>query len=176
MIAHSRATYARPREEVEREIALANGWEWPPRTMGERKEELRQKAQEADIPLPQEHANAPLFHPDNSSHMNAPSSSPSEPHADLRRDLAAWSVPADLIARLLADHDPAKIRNQLDWLPMRNANDPARFLVAAIRKDYAPPASVRNRLALEQAMRDTANKAQANGTDGGAASPETPLP
>ena len=174
VIAHSRATYARPREAVEREIALANGWEWPHRTLGERKEELRQKAQEADLSLPQERANPSLLNPDNSPHMNAPS--PSEPHADLRCDLAAWGVPGDLIARLLADHDPAKIRNQLDWLPMRNANDPARFLVAAIRKDYAPPASVRNRLALEQAMRDTANKAQANGTDGGAASPDAPLP
>ena len=64
-------------------------------------------------------------------------------------------MPADLIARLLADHDPAKVRRQLDWLPLRNAHDPARFLVAAIQKDYAPPASVRNRQALEQAMQDS---------------------
>ena len=48
-----------------------------------------------------------------------------------------------------------KDRSQLDWLPLRNAHDPARFLVAAIQKDYAPPASVRNRQALEQAMRDS---------------------
>ena len=48
VIAHSRATYARPRAEVEREMALANGWEWPPRTLGERQDELRQKAQGAE--------------------------------------------------------------------------------------------------------------------------------
>ena len=93
----------------------------------------------------------------NASSLSTPAASS---HPDLRRDLAAWGVPNDLIARLLADHDPAKIRRQLDWLPLRNANDPARFLVAAIQKDYAPPASVRNRQALEQAMRDSVQPAQ----------------
>lgn len=162
VIAHSRATYARPREEVEREMALANGWEWPPRTLGERQDELRHKAQGAEGSLPPAQMTEPFTEPANSLPMNTPSTSiPSAgSHADLRRDLAAWGVPADLIARLLADHDPAKIRNQLDWLPLRNANDPARFLVAAIHKDYAPPASVRNRQALEQAMKDIVQPVQ----------------
>ena len=167
VIAHSRATYARPRDEVEREMALANGWEWPPRTLGERQDELRQKAQEATMPLsqPQAQAEEPSLPTPHSSPMSTPANhvpAATDPQVDLRRDLAAWGVPADLIARLLADHDPAKIRRQLDWLPLRNAHDPARFLVAAIQKDYAPPVSVRNRQALEQAMQDSVPPAQPN--------------
>ena len=167
VIAHSRATYARPREEVEREIALANGWEWPPRTLGERQDELRHKAQSAEGSPPPAQVTEPSSDTANPSlPMNTPSPSPSpsipiaSSHADLRRDLAAWGVPAELIVRLLSDHDPARIRSQLDWLPLRNAHDPARFLVAAIQKDYAPPASVRSRQALEQAMRDSVQPAQ----------------
>ena len=164
VIAHSRATYARPREEVEREIALANGWEWPPRTLAERQGELRHKAQNAEGSLPPAQSTEPSSDTANSLPMNTSSTSiPSaSSHADLRSDLAAWGVPADLISRLLTDHDPAKIRNQLDWLPLRNAHDPGRFLVAAIQKDYAPPASVRNRLALEQAMKGSVQPALPN--------------
>ena len=61
VIAHSRATYARPREEVEREIALANGWEWPPRTLAERQGELRQKAQNANGSSDRQHKRQSLF-------------------------------------------------------------------------------------------------------------------
>ena len=160
VIAHSRAMYARPREEVEREMALANGWEWPPRTLGERQDELRHKAQYAGSQTPAEELSLDTT---NSSSMNTSLPIPTaSSHPDLRRDLAAWGVSNDLIARLLTDHDPAKVRSQLDWLPLRNAHDPARFLVAAIQKDYAPPASVRNRQALEQAMRDSVPPAQPN--------------
>lgn len=164
VIAHSRATYARPREEVERQIALANGWEWPPRTLAERQGELRHKAQNAEGSLPPGQSTEPFSDTANSLLMNASSTSipATSSHPDLHRDLAAWGVPADLIARLLADHDPAKIRNQLDWLPLRNAHDPARFLVAAIQKEYAPPTSVRNRQALEQAMKGSVQPAQPN--------------
>ena len=63
ILAHSRATYARPREEVEREMALANGWEWPPRTLGERQDELRQKAQHMDSQTPAEEPPRTLLTP-----------------------------------------------------------------------------------------------------------------
>jgi hypothetical protein len=40
---------------------------------------------------------------------------------------------------LLAHYPLERIRDQLDWLPLRYAKSPARFLVAAIEKDFAPP-------------------------------------
>ena len=172
VIAHSRATYARPREEVEREIARANGWEWPFRTQGERQDALRQQAQEAnDVPPQQTQVKATS--PDI---LASPSMNTHPAHPELRRDLTSWNVPSDIIERLLADYAPECIRNQLDWLPLRNANDPARFLVAAIQKDYAMPPSVRRRQALEQAMQDVT---QAQQTGDSAPSPppsDLPLP
>ena len=170
MIAHSRAAYTRPREEAERQVAQANGWEWPFLPLGERQALLRQKAQEAegDRLTPQAPQTPDAITP-------SPWALPF-PHDDLRRDLTTWGVPSDLIERLLADQDPASIRSQMDWLPLRNANDPARFLVAAIQKDYAPPASVRKRQALEQALRGLADRQPPDEGAEDAPPPRLPLP
>jgi hypothetical protein len=40
---------------------------------------------------------------------------------------------------LVANYPLHRIRDQLDWLPLRYAKSPVRFLVAAIEKDFAPP-------------------------------------
>ena len=45
--------------------------------------------------------------------------------------------------RLLATQDPQHIRQQLDWLPFRHANHPARLLAAAIEQNYAAPLAAR---------------------------------
>ena len=179
VIAHSRATYTRTRAEAERQVAQANGWEWPFLPLGERQAILRQKTQEVEggTPQPQARQTSDAVNPSPMDTRFPTLPSPDEiPNADLRRDLATWGVPSDLIERLLSDHDPASIRNQVDWLPLRSANDPARFLVAAIQKDYAPPASVRKRQALEQAMRGLADRTQPGEGTQDAAATRLPLP
>lgn len=142
VIAHSRRTYARPRDEVEREIARVNRWEWPPRTLAERQALL----QTGQIATPTN---------DNSMHEQPPIAPASGDTLDrLRHDLASWGIPSDLVERLLADYGAERIRQQLDWLPYRKAAVPGRLLVAAIQKDYAPPAAIRARMALEHAVKD----------------------
>ena len=164
VIAHSRATYARPRDEVEAEIARLNGWPWPFKSPAQVQEELRQKARQ----IQENVANAPPDKqpPDQSasssltlSPMN-PTSTPNtmlpDPFADLRNELLTLGVPAEHVERLLASHDPDKIRQQIEWLPLRHANSPSRLLVAAIEHDYEPPVLIRQRNALEQALEATA--------------------
>ena len=62
--------------------------------------------------------------------------------------LLAVGVRHDQVDALLASHTEQEITDQLDWLPMRGAKNPARFLVAAIENRYEPPARVR----LERAV------------------------
>lgn len=46
-------------------------------------------------------------------------------------------------ANMLLVHYPLdRIREQLDWLPLRYAKSPARFLVAAIEKNFSPPRGI----------------------------------
>jgi hypothetical protein len=45
----------------------------------------------------------------------------------------------------LADDDPAETQRQLDWLPGRDAKDPAAVIVTAIRERWPEPAAVRER-------------------------------
>ncbi len=56
VIAHSRAKYARPRKEVEAEIARLNGWEMPAETLSPEEQQaadLRIRLQAAGVPKPQ---------------------------------------------------------------------------------------------------------------------------
>lgn len=112
VLAYSRARYAHPRAEVEREIAQRMGWEDP---------QERQRAQEEE--------EARL--------------------TDEQRELLARLAPAyvsrEQATETLATFESARIARQLDWLPLRRAKNPARFLLAAIAGDYDPPAGVRTR-------------------------------
>ncbi len=96
IVAASRAKYARPRAEVEREIEEALGHD--PR--------------EADT----------------------------TPEGEARRRLYSLGVPRDEIESLLTEHSAQEALQQLDWLPLRGAKSPARFVVAAVRGHYEPPA------------------------------------
>jgi hypothetical protein len=127
IVAHSRAAYARPREEVEREIAALNGWDWPPRTVAQAYEELIQPT----AGTPNDNLIPPAMPPMLSSLA-----------ADLSRELQALGVPRDIADRLVTRFDAETIRCQIRWLPFRHAHSPARFLVAAIEGDYAPPRSL----------------------------------
>ncbi len=68
---------------------------------------------------------------------------------DEQRELLARLAPAHVsreqATETLAAYEPARIARQLDWLPLRRAKNPARFLLAAIAGDYEPPAGVRTR-------------------------------
>ena len=97
VLAHSRATYARPRQEVEDEIAQRNGW----RPIG--------------AAVVQEDASETV------------------------RRLQAIGIGRFEAAGLVEEFGEEKVNRQMDWLPLRGARDPARYLVAAVRGGYAPP-------------------------------------
>ncbi len=63
------------------------------------------------------------------------------PDAGLRRALLDVGLTRDEADELLAGFPRDVIQKQLDWLPARGARNPARYLVAAIRGDYAAPVS-----------------------------------
>ncbi len=107
VIAHSRALYARPRAEVEREMAVRMGWEDP--------EALRQEREREEAAL-------------------------TDGQKDLLARLLGLGVERTKALELLSGHSPETIRRQVAWLPLRGAKNPARFLVAAVAGDYAPPA------------------------------------
>lgn len=102
VIAHSRAAYAAPRQEVERVV------------MGK------------------------LGH--------APEELPGTPEGAVwRRRHVLRFAPEDIRAMVRA-HGVERIARQLDWLPEREAKDPARYLVAALEGDYPEPSRLRDRL------------------------------
>jgi hypothetical protein len=70
------------------------------------------------------------------------------PEGNARRRLQALGVPPEQADLLFEAHSVEEITNQLDWLPLRGAKNPARFVVASIQGRYDPPARIR----LERAI------------------------
>jgi len=124
VIAASRQQYARPREEVEAEIARANGWAYP---FLSRAEVYLSPAQEVGK--------------GEKGQVDGEETKPdSDPHAlGLRNRLLSLGVKSEQVEMLLAQYQPERIERQIAWLPARNARNPAAFLLSAIEKDYAPP-------------------------------------
>ena len=150
VLARSRAAYARPREEVEAEIARLNGWEYPFVPLGQR----------------------PGFDPATGS---TPALPEDEQTAELRQQMRVAGMAEDTITGLLSRYDRDKIRQQLAWLPYRQAKDPARFLYSAIVHAYVEPPTLRNRQHLEAALDkvDAASPLTARTTDDDALSSPT---
>ena len=71
-------------------------------------------------------------------------------HADLRQRLLAVGVANEQVNILFQHFAPEVIAQQLEWLPHRNANNPARYLIAAIQGDYKAPLSVRHRRTVSE--------------------------
>lgn len=74
---------------------------------------------------------------------------PEEPIPDGRlgdayRALLGAGVPEPQARQLLKEAPLETIEAQIAWLPERGARNPGRFLVAAIRGDYAPPLGLEN--------------------------------
>ncbi len=143
VIAHSRAAYARPREEVEQEIAALNGWPWPSKSLAETLDTLRQEGLSPANAPPMRSSAGPI--PISSVTVPPMSNTPhKEQTPDLQMYLLALGVPQDQARDLLTRFDTARIRRQIEWLPWRKANHPARLLVAAIEGDYEAPAALRH--------------------------------
>jgi hypothetical protein len=117
ILAHSRATYGRPREEVEKIVA----------------EQLGHAIEETL----------------------------DTPEGAIRRQLLALGVSREEVEELVAHYPLDAIQEQIEWLPERGANHPARFLVAAIRGAYEPPARVRLERAVQEEQED-ANEEEAD--------------
>ncbi len=122
VIAASRQRYARPREEVEAEIARANGWAYPFLSRAEvYKSQAQGEGNERQL-------------------LEEETKQDSDPHAlALRNRLRSLGVKSEQVEMLLAQYKPERIERQIAWLPARNARNPAAFLLSAIEKDYASP-------------------------------------
>lgn len=130
VIAYSRQHYARPRAEVEREMAQRMGWPLPEAA----------PLPEAVPPstaanLPKDEAAPPLSAP-----SPAPASGDSQA-AQVRQRLLNLGISSEQTDALLQRFDLLRIQRQLHWLPYRKVRNRAGFLVAAIEDNYeAPPA------------------------------------
>jgi hypothetical protein len=86
---------------------------------------------------------------------HAPGEFADTPEGTARRRLSALGVPREQSDLLFAHHTIEEIADQLDWLPLRNANYPARYIVAAIQGRYEPPARIRLDRALAKEESET---------------------
>ncbi len=123
LIAWSRAQYARPRQEVEQDIARRMGW-GPP-------------AFEGDDPAV------------------------AEGKRQTYGQLTTLGLSKEQALDALSRFDLSRIERQIEWLPLRQAKSPSRFLLAAIEDDYEPPPILRLRRDLAQAHTEHAPAEQA---------------
>jgi len=125
IIANSRALYAKPRAEVEREMAIRMGW-----------------------PLP-EHLEAEADAARQAAEAEAASADPKALEA--RSGLLIAGVMKEQADRLIAEYGIDQILKQLVWLPYRHAKNPARLIVAAVEDDYEEPLALQRRRAPAEA-------------------------
>ena len=92
-------------------------------------------------------------------HVTASEQQPQKEINPLASRLIELGVPPEQANGLVASHSEAEISEQLDWLPLRGAKNPARFIVAAIQNKYEPPARVRleRAIAAEEASKEQAS-------------------
>lgn len=155
VIAFSRERYARPRAQVERQIAQLNGWEVPEEPEPEKLEPAHLKSAHGAEPPATE--TPPIAHaaavPAAASPSDSAASGLSNAPADvpvaslgqqkvapsLRRRLKNCGLTREQTEKLLTAYSRERIERQLEWLPFRNAKNPAAYLVVAIEKNYEQP-------------------------------------
>ncbi len=145
VIAHSRATYARPRAEVEAQIE---------EMMGYRKAHQSPKPPQAAVPMASP-ATTPAQRTGDLAEVPLPAPSPEEAEAlreqeAVRELLQQAGLDAEQAEGLLEHYDLVRIRRQLMWLPYRRAKNPAGMLLAAVKDDYEAPQMTRHQPSLEQ--------------------------
>lgn len=141
VIAFSRERYARPRAQVEREIAELNGWELPEEPEPPHEAEPPQSPQSSPAELPTESPDAPKAHTGALPQQ--------KPAASLRRRLENCGLTREQAEKLLTAYNRERIERQLEWLPFRNAKNPAGYLLSAIERNYAEPLALRKHLAAQ---------------------------
>jgi len=120
IIEHSRRTYGRPREEVEREINVFYGYREPDGAT----EAARGEAQQPARQLSKEEEAA-------------------------RQQLLSVGLTDEQADSLLARFDLVRIGRQLQWLPYhRRVRNVAGFLLSAIEDDYEMPPALRHQLQM----------------------------
>ena len=120
IIEHSRRTYARPREEVEREIRDFYGWREPDGAAQVAPGATQQPAREL-----------------------------SGEEAEVWQQLASVGLTEEQADSLLARFDLVRIGRQLQWLPYhRRVRNVAGFLMSAIEDDYEMPLALRRQLQM----------------------------
>lgn len=129
VIAHTRATYARPRAEVEREIE---------EMMGYRRDEHGRPYRTLSRTEPDPKPEAPL---------TAEQVEQRREQDEVKELLLQAGLQVEQAESLVASYDTVRIRRQLMWLPQRRAKNPAGMLLAAVKDNYeAPPGLWRSSL------------------------------
>lgn len=126
--AHSQRHYARPRAEVERDIAQRMGWHQP----------AMEGTPAVASPAP------PMTPEDNAV-------------TQVRQQLERVGISAEQANALVQRFDLLRIQRQLSWLPYRKVRNPAGFLVAAIEDNYEAPLSLWHSHQERAAPSDAAN-------------------
>lgn len=150
VIAHSRATYARPRAEVEAQIEEMMNYRRAHQPTKSSKPHQAPTAvpPHTDVPPHGTEASAPVPEP-------LPVLSPEEWAAlrereEARELLRQAGLEAEQAEGLLEHYDLVRIRRQLMWLPYRRAKNPMGMLLAAVKDDYeAPPGIWRQKAPVE---------------------------
>lgn len=62
---------------------------------------------------------------------------------NLFQKMTAQGMSKEQTLDVLARFPVAEVQRQVEWLPLRNAKSPSRFLLAAIEGDYDPPLAMR---------------------------------
>ena len=65
-------------------------------------------------------------------------------------------VSFDVARRLVQEYPLTRVGEQVDWLPYRGAKNPARFIVAAIEKEYDPPPNFSRDASLNERQQNIA--------------------
>lgn len=114
VIEHSRATYGRPREEVERQIEDALGYQRPRAVVA--------------------------LSPEEEAALTEEERETRREREEVWEQLRVVGLLPEQAQALLDGYDLLGIRRQLAWLPHRRAKNPAGMLLAAVKDNYeAPP-------------------------------------
>ena len=65
------------------------------------------------------------------------------PEGEVRRGLMRLSISREQISQLIEEFGVVACLRQLEWLPLRAAKNPSRYIVAAIQDNYSPPRGAR---------------------------------
>jgi hypothetical protein len=131
----SRRKYGRPRAEVEKMVYEQMGYTQSPGQAQTKAIQPSPSLPQGPSQLPSQLAPKPVLLHRAMLHHQATL----HQQVTLRRRLMEMGMDESGVDYLLDRFEPERIARQLDWLPQRNAHNPAGFLMAAVEHDYKPP-------------------------------------